>query len=70
RGFALVRDGEGRPLRAAAAVTPGMALAIQFADGSVAATADGAAPTAAPRSPARSAEPKVRKTGEGQGTLF
>ena len=70
RGFALVRDGEGRPLRSAGAVTPGMALAIQFADGSVAATAEGEAPPATPKSPARSAEPKPRKTGEGQGTLF
>ncbi|MGU9978675.1 exodeoxyribonuclease VII large subunit [Phreatobacter sp. HK31-P] len=70
RGFALVRDGEGRPLRTAGAVTPGMALAIQFTDGSIAATADGEVPPAAPKSPARSAEPKARKSGEGQGTLF
>ncbi|WP_439573020.1 exodeoxyribonuclease VII large subunit [Phreatobacter sp.] len=67
RGFALVRDGSGRPLRAAATVAPGMALAIEFADGQVGAMADGEAP---PR-PAR-AEPKavVRKAGEGQGDLF
>jgi exodeoxyribonuclease VII large subunit len=66
RGFALVRDGAGRPVRAAAAVTPGMVLAIEFADGQVAATAGGAPP---PR-PIR-AEPKPgRKPGEGQGSLF
>jgi exodeoxyribonuclease VII large subunit len=66
RGFALVRDGAGRPVRAAAAVTPGMVLAIEFADGQVAATAGGDPP---PR-PIR-AEPKPgRKPGEGQGSLF
>ncbi len=41
RGFALVRDGDGHPLRSAAAVTGGMGLEIEFADGRVAATADG-----------------------------
>ena len=41
RGFALVRDGGGRPLRTAAAVQPGMALDIEFADGRVGATAQG-----------------------------
>jgi exodeoxyribonuclease VII large subunit len=43
RGFALVRDGAGHPLRSAAAVAGGMRLAIEFADGRVAATADGGA---------------------------
>ena len=46
RGFALVRDGEGHPLRAAASVSGGMALDIEFADGRVAATANGGPPTA------------------------
>ena len=41
RGFALVRDGDGRPLRTAAAVGSGMRLDIEFADGRVGATADG-----------------------------
>jgi len=39
RGFALVRDGGGHPLRSATAVQPGMALDIEFADGCVGATA-------------------------------
>jgi exodeoxyribonuclease VII large subunit len=43
RGFALVRDGGGQPLRAAAGVTGGMLLDIEFADGRVAATANGGA---------------------------
>jgi exodeoxyribonuclease VII large subunit len=69
RGFALVRDGDGRPLRSAAAVDAGMRLDIEFADGRVAATADGdraAQPVAKPK-------PRVRGSGEGpggQGSLF
>ncbi len=42
RGFALVRAEDGKPLRAAAAVSPGMRLDIEFADGHVSATSDGA----------------------------
>jgi exodeoxyribonuclease VII large subunit len=43
RGFALVRDAAGEPLTRAADVAAGMRLAIAFADGEVAATADGEA---------------------------
>jgi len=72
RGFALVRDGEGRPLRAAAGVSSGMRLDIEFADGRVAAVADGEATVEKP-SPAR-AKPKPRSGGQGpgggQGNLF
>ncbi len=73
RGFALVRDGDGRPLRAAAAVSPGMKLDIEFADGRVAAVADGERGTQP--APAR-AKPRrdPGKTGGGspggQGDLF
>ncbi len=75
RGFALVRDGEGRPLRAAAGVTSGMRLDIEFADGRVAAVADG---DAAPSIPAPAARPKPKPRsgggegagGGGQGNLF
>ncbi len=68
RGFALVRDAEGKPLRAAAEVTPGARLSIQFADGATAATADGGdgAPATAP---ARTRSGKQRTSGE-QGSLF
>jgi exodeoxyribonuclease VII large subunit len=71
RGFAVVRDAEGTPVRRAAAVKPGAALAIQFADGVTTATADGGDPALArpPRpSPARSGA-KEPGTG-GQGSLF
>src|SRR5690606_1510978 len=37
RGFALVLDADGRPVKSAATVRPGDALAIEFADGTVAA---------------------------------
>jgi exodeoxyribonuclease VII large subunit len=43
RGFALVRAEDGRPLRTAAAVGPGMRLDVEFADGHVRATSDDAA---------------------------
>ena len=41
RGFALVRDGAGLPLRTAAAVGAGMPIEIEFSDGRVGARADG-----------------------------
>jgi exodeoxyribonuclease VII large subunit len=60
RGFALVRDPDGKPLRAAAAVSPGLRLDIEFADGRVAAVAE---------APGR---PRGRRgSGDsGQGSLF
>jgi exodeoxyribonuclease VII large subunit len=67
RGFALVRDGEGHPLRSAAAVTARMRLEIEFSDGRVAATADaeGAPQPAKPRGRPRGGEGPA-----GQGSLF
>ena len=41
RGYALVSDGSGHPLTAAATVAPGARLRLRFADGEVRATADG-----------------------------
>ena len=41
RGFVLVQDGRGRPLRSAAAIVPGQTLALEFADGSARAVAEG-----------------------------
>lgn len=68
RGFALVRDGDGRPLRTAAAVGSGTRLDIEFSDGRIGATADGER-TAPP--PAKS-KLRTRKGGGsgGQGSLF
>jgi exodeoxyribonuclease VII large subunit len=50
RGFALVRAGDGRPVRTAAAVSPGMRIDVEFADGHVGATTDGATPDRAGKS--------------------
>jgi len=44
RGYALVFDGAGRPLTAAAAIKPGAPLRLRLADGEVRATADGGKP--------------------------
>jgi exodeoxyribonuclease VII large subunit len=75
RGFALVRDGAGRPLRSAAGVQPGMALDIEFADGCVGATAQNvrtaAPPTPAPAKPRKpKSDPGGKPGGTGQGSLF
>jgi exodeoxyribonuclease VII large subunit len=60
RGFALVRDAERRILSSRAAVPPGAALAIEFADGEVAARAEGEGSVSRHR----------RREGGGQGDLF
>jgi exodeoxyribonuclease VII large subunit len=62
----LVRDLDGRPLRAAAKVAPGKRLDIEFSDGRVRALAE--ASSIAPIPP-----PKRRRRGggePGQGSLF
>jgi exodeoxyribonuclease VII large subunit len=68
RGFALVRDGKGHPLRSAAAVTSGMRLDIEFSDGRISATADGESAPA----PSARAKPRPRSGSGpgGQGSLF
>jgi exodeoxyribonuclease VII large subunit len=72
RGFALVRDGDGQPLRSAAAVSAGLRVQIEFADGRVGATTDGS--RTAPLSPAPPPAPPRRRGGggtpPGQGSLF
>jgi exodeoxyribonuclease VII large subunit len=71
RGFALVRDSAGAPLRAAAAVGTGMRLDIEFSDGRVGAVAGDARmmPEAAP-APVLRRRRRRSDGGEGQGTLF
>jgi len=66
RGFAMVRDLVGTPLRTAAAVPPGRTVEIEFADGHVRARSEGVRPRA--ETPARSRS--RRGGGEGQGSLF
>jgi exodeoxyribonuclease VII large subunit len=72
RGFALVRDLAGQPLRSATALSPGAKIEIEFADGRVRArTEDSAAPSAAPAEN-DGAKPRRRGGGgnPGQGSLF
>ncbi len=52
RGFALVTDEQGRPVRKRADATPGAALTIQVADGAFGAVVGGTRPTAKSRSAA------------------
>jgi exodeoxyribonuclease VII large subunit len=69
RGFALVRNGAGKPLRAAAAVTTGMPLDIEFGDGRVGAVAGDARSITPAPAPIR----RRRRSGgdiPGQGSLF
>ena len=69
RGFALVRDRAGRPLRTAASVTIGTPMDIEFSDGHVGARAEAVHASTTPR-----AEPvrrRRRRDGDpGQGNLF
>jgi exodeoxyribonuclease VII large subunit len=74
RGFALVRDLEGHPLRQAAAVDPGMAMDIEFFDGHVRASAQepsGTPKEALAEKPQPAAKNRGRRGGDsGQGSLF
>src|SRR5580692_8673591 len=56
RGFALVRDRTGRPLRAAASVSVGMPMDVEFSDGHVGARAEVVQASTTPR-----AEPVLRR---------
>lgn len=71
RGFALVRDAEGKPLARAAGIRPGDMLAIELADGQVRAEAMGPDSGEAAPQPARRKSP-ARTPGKpgGQGELF
>ena len=81
RGFALVRDDAGRPVRSVAAVTPGTAIEVELADGRFAATTGDITPSeprvAAPPTPAAPAHAqqaaRARRPSQGggnQGNLF
>jgi exodeoxyribonuclease VII large subunit len=69
RGFALVRDAAGQPLRTAAAIGAGMAIEIEFSDGRVGARAGGA--PSADKLAGDAAKLRGRRGGgPGQGDLF
>ncbi len=65
RGYVVVRDAKGKPVRAAASIHAGDALGLEFADGMVGATVNHA-----PSEPSPQAKPP-RKSGDGrQGSLL
>jgi exodeoxyribonuclease VII large subunit len=64
RGFALVRDAAGAPLPRASAIAPHQPLRIEFADGEIAASADGGGGEPA----TRRAKPRTHR--DDQGSLF
>lgn len=67
RGFALVRDSQGQPVRTAAATEAGMGVSIEFADG----RADAVIGVKGSRKPTASTRPPGEgKPGGGQGSLF
>jgi len=63
RGFALVRDESSRPVRRAGELRETQPIAIEFADGEVAAIVNG-------RAPSRKGRRSRKLAGEGQGSLF
>src|ERR1700720_2553174 len=66
RGFALIRDAAGQPLHSATAITAGMPIEIEFSEGRVGASAEGA-----PATDPSGAKPLLKRGGgPGQGDLF
>ena len=78
RGFALVRDAFGAPVRASASLSLGQSISLEFADGRVGAVVepgDGARPDTLdvrPTEPARAPRARRKETGTppSQGSLF
>jgi exodeoxyribonuclease VII large subunit len=78
RGFALVRDAQGRTLRSAAAVMPGDRLEVELRDGHIEAEAQSvrvaSSKEPAPQPSVPQPQPGVRRTrgrgGSSQGSLF
>ncbi|MBV1704565.1 MAG: exodeoxyribonuclease VII large subunit, partial [Hyphomicrobiales bacterium] len=66
RGYALVRDANGRPLRAAAGVAAGAAIGIEFSDGALAARVE----TSPPPPAAKSRAAPASKSKADQGSLL
>jgi exodeoxyribonuclease VII large subunit len=66
RGFAMVRELEGKPLRTAAEVGPGHAIDIEFSDGHVRARSEGVRMRPAEPAPRR----RRRFNNPDQGNLF
>ena len=71
RGFALVRDASGVPVKQAAALAAGDAVEIEFSDGTRNAVVDGDAPTSRPKkAPPKRKTPKRKTDDDSQGSLL
>ncbi|WP_029062159.1 exodeoxyribonuclease VII large subunit [Labrenzia sp. DG1229] len=70
RGYAVVRDEEGQPVRSAAAIASGAALAIELADGTVDAVAMSDSAAALPRKGKAKKSIPSKSRPENQGDLF
>ena len=67
RGYALVRDEDGAPVKGAAELGPGRAIAIEFSDGTVEAVTGSGGGTPRRKQPARA---EAEKPATRQGSLF
>jgi exodeoxyribonuclease VII large subunit len=70
RGFALVRDARGEPVRRAAGLVAEQMLRVQFADGEIGAQVRGDSAPAPGRVSGRDARPRRGGGATGQGSLF
>ncbi|MEA2936266.1 MAG: exodeoxyribonuclease large subunit, partial [Variibacter sp.] len=70
RGFALVRDGDGRPVRSAAAVALGSRLDVEFSDGRLPVLATGGVTSGMQPQPIRRRSRKRTLASVDQGSLF
>jgi exodeoxyribonuclease VII large subunit len=70
RGYAVVRDAAGAPVRRAAEVGAGQPLAVEFADGTVDVTAQGTEPEHTAVTPPRRPARRQPAPTAAQATLF
>lgn len=66
RGYALVRDSAGDPIRSSKGIAPGTALGIQFGDGTI----DAVASSGGTPAPVRSRKSSKKSDAPDQGQLF
>lgn len=70
RGFAIVRNQEGKVLRSAKAVAAAPQVGLTLADGEVALTPSGAPISSGKSNPIKTAKPAPKKGSADQGNLF
>ncbi|QDG79223.1 exodeoxyribonuclease VII large subunit [Labrenzia sp. PHM005] len=70
RGYAVVRDADGQPVRSAASVTSGEALSVELADGTIDAVAMSGDASPKKTKPAPKKKSGVKEAPANQGSLF